>query len=220
LKAKITNTEQNYLKAIYHLEQQHGQVTNNYLATALAIKPATATDMLKKLQLRKWLAYKPYKGFSLTATGTEEALKIIRRHRLWEFFLVEKLQINWDLVHDIAEDLEHVSNPLLIEKLDAYLGNPHYDPHGDPIPNAKGKLPKNNRIVLSQAKIMQWYRIDGVTSDSKDFLQLFKSLSLAMGLHIMVQEKHSFDNSLLLQIDKNNLQISALVAQHILVTAI
>jgi DtxR family Mn-dependent transcriptional regulator len=137
---RYTETEENYIKAIFHLQKQTAQVSTQELSGSLQTKPASVTDMLKKLKTKRLINYKPYHGFRLSAEGNRVALGIIRRHRLWEFFLSEKLDFNWDEVHEVAEQLEHVSSQKLIEKLDAYLGFPKLDPHGDPIPDQDGNF--------------------------------------------------------------------------------
>ena len=141
-------SEENYIKTIFHLQKKEGTVTTNELAKELKTSPASVTDMMKKLKAKKLLNYQPYQGFRLTADGSKVALGIIRRHRLWEFFLAEKLKFTWDEVHEVAEELEHVSNKKLIDKLDAYLGFPKKDPHGDPIPDASGKIESGKNIRL------------------------------------------------------------------------
>lgn len=134
----FSTSEENYMKAIFHLQQENSTVTTNRLAALLNARPASITDMMKKLKTKKIVHYRPYRGFRLTTEGNKIALGIIRRHRLWEYFLSEKLKFTWDEVHDIAEDLEHVSSKKLIDKLDAFLGYPRFDPHGDPIPDHPG----------------------------------------------------------------------------------
>ena len=136
-----STSEENYIKAIYRLQGSDGTVSTNALANALRTKPASVTDMMKKLKAKKLLHYQPYQGFRLSQEGSRVALGIIRRHRLWEFFLAEKLRFSWDEVHEVAEELEHVSNKKLIDKLDEFLGFPRVDPHGDPIPDASGRCP-------------------------------------------------------------------------------
>jgi DtxR family Mn-dependent transcriptional regulator len=137
---KYSVSEENYIKAIFHLQKESPQVSTMRLAGALQTKPASVTDMMKKLKLKKLLNYKPYYGFRLSAEGNRVALGIVRRHRLWEYFLAEKLEFKWDEVHEIAEHLEHVSSRKLIDKLDKYLGYPKFDPHGDPIPDQNGNM--------------------------------------------------------------------------------
>jgi DtxR family Mn-dependent transcriptional regulator len=133
-------TEENYIKAIFHLQQGDGNVSTNELAAELHTKPASVTDMLKKLKAKKLLSYEKYKGVRFSAEGKKLALGIVRKHRLWEYFLVDTLQFGWDEVHEVAEELEHISSKKLVEKLDAFLGHPRFDPHGDPIPDSHGKM--------------------------------------------------------------------------------
>src|SRR5436190_7412030 len=142
-------SEENYIKSIYHLQQQTDTVTTNSLANELQTKPASVTDMLKKLKTKKLLEYEKYRGFRLNTNGNKVALNIVRRHRLWEYFLVTKLGFEWDKVHAIAEELEHVSSPELIEKLDNFLDYPQTDPHGDPIPDVHGKLPVIKQVSMA-----------------------------------------------------------------------
>lgn len=137
---KYSVSEENYIKAIFHLQKESQQVSTLQLAGKLQTKPASVTDMMKKLKNKKLLNYKPYYGFRLSAQGNRVALGIIRRHRLWEYFLAEKLAFRWDEVHEIAEQLEHVSSKKLINNLDKYLGHPKFDPHGDPIPDQNGNM--------------------------------------------------------------------------------
>src|SRR6187200_721897 len=144
-----STSEENYIKAIFHLQQQDGTVTTNELSHELKTKPASVTDMMKKLKVKKLLHYQPYQGFRLSNEGNKVALTIIRRHRLWEYFLAEKLKFNWDEVHAVAEDLEHVSNKKLIDKLDEFLGFPRVDPHGDLIPDANGRIEMTKKTCLT-----------------------------------------------------------------------
>ena len=139
MSANFSVSEENYIKAIYHIQQSVDTVSTNALAEQLKTKPASVTDMLKKLKTKKLLHYEPYQGVRLTAEGRKLALGIVRKHRLWEFFLVEKLQFGWDEVHEVAEELEHISSKKLIDKLDAYLDFPRFDPHGGPIPDENGR---------------------------------------------------------------------------------
>jgi DtxR family Mn-dependent transcriptional regulator len=144
-----STSEENYIKAIFHLQGQEGTVTTNELARQLNTKPASITDMMKKLKAKKLLLYQPYKGFRLSQEGNKVALGIIRRHRLWEYFLAEKLQFTWNEVHAVAEDLEHVSSKKLIDKLDEFLGFPRVDPHGDPIPDMHGRIENQKQVCLA-----------------------------------------------------------------------
>ena len=150
-----STSEENYIKTIFHLQIGQDTVTTNALAERLHTRPASVTDMMKKLKTKKLIHYQPYQGFRLSQEGRKVALDIIRRHRLWEFFLAEKLNFKWDEVHELAEDLEHVSSKKLIDKLDEYLGYPKFDPHGDPIPDSLGKMENNRQINLAELPINQ-----------------------------------------------------------------
>src|SRR6187399_2758629 len=145
----FSTSEENYLKTIFHLQTKDENVSTNELAEKLKAKPASITDMMKKLKTRKLVNYQPYQGFRLTSEGKKVALGIIRRHRLWEYFLSEKLKFEWDEVHEVAEELEHVSSRKLIDKLDEFLGHPRFDPHGDPIPDVHGKMLDHERVSLA-----------------------------------------------------------------------
>ncbi|HVS98647.1 MAG TPA: metal-dependent transcriptional regulator, partial [Puia sp.] len=147
---KYSASKENHLKAIFHLQQEQGVVTTNALAAALNTRPASVTDMLKKLKDQRLLIYERYKGFKLSNEGRKAAVLVIRKHRLWEYFLVKKLQFGWDEVHEIAEEMEHISSRKLVDKLDAFLGFPDTDPHGDPIPDSQGRLQSRRMIRLSE----------------------------------------------------------------------
>src|SRR5215213_2659158 len=161
---KYSASKENYLKAIFHLQSQDGVVTTNELAEELQTRAASVTDMLKKLKDQKLLMYEKYKGFRLSPEGRKVAIQIIRKHRLWEHFLVEKLQFGWDEVHEIAEELEHISSKKLIDRLDEYLGFPKWDPHGDPIPDSNGKFERVEQVSLLDLPVNQWAEISGVTN--------------------------------------------------------
>ena len=158
---KYSASKENHLKAIFHLQQEHGVVTTTALAAALQTRPASVTDMLKKLKDQKLLIYEKYKGFKLNNEGRKTALQVIRKHRLWEYFLVKKLQFGWDEVHEIAEELEHIASRKLIDRLDAFLGFPEADPHGDPIPDNQGRLPMRRQVNLSQLPLCSWRELGG-----------------------------------------------------------
>ena len=145
----FTTSEENYIKSIYHLQQETGMVNTNSLANEMHTRAASVTDMLKKLKAKKLLQYERYKGFKLNEAGNRAALEVVRKHRLWEYFLVEKLKFDWDKVHPIAEELEHISSNELIQRLEKFLGNPSFDPHGDPIPDRNGKIPVISQQCLS-----------------------------------------------------------------------
>jgi DtxR family Mn-dependent transcriptional regulator len=189
-------TEENYIKAIYHLQQADGNVTTNELAAELKTKAASVTDMLKKLKTKKLLNYEKYQGFRLSTEGKKIALVIIRKHRLWEYFLVAKLQFGWDEVHEVAEELEHISSKKLVDKLDAFLDFPKFDPHGDPIPDSSGKMAAQKQINLIDLPINQPAEILAVGSQSTELLELLKHKNLNIGTAIEVKKKFAFDNSM------------------------
>jgi len=213
-----TTSEENYIKAIYHLQKVDGMVTTNELAAELESKPALITDMMKKLKAKKLLNYQPYQGFRLTADGTKVALGIIRRHRLWEFFLAEKLKFTWDEVHEVAEDLEHVSNKKLIDKLDEYLGFPRVDPHGDPIPDANGKIEISKKICITELAVNTVSTVASVSDHSSEILELLEHKKIAIGTKVEVKKKFEFDNSLEIKINRQPvITISEQLAKNIFV---
>jgi DtxR family transcriptional regulator, Mn-dependent transcriptional regulator len=213
-----STSEENYLKAIFHLQQQDGTVTTNELANALATRPASVTDMLKKLKAKKMVHYERYQGFRLTAEGKKVALGIIRRHRLWEFFLAEKLQFSWDEVHAVAEDLEHVSSTKLIDKLDEYLGFPKTDPHGDPIPDPQGKIENPVHISLQQLPVNKPAVVAHVGNQSNQILELLKHKKIGIGTRVEVKRKFDFDHSVEIKIGRQpSFTISDQLAQNIFV---
>ncbi|MFT5885591.1 MAG: DtxR family Mn-dependent transcriptional regulator [Arcticibacterium sp.] len=208
-------TEENYLKAIYHLSDG-GTVSTNDIAEATQTRAASVTDMLKKLAEKEYINYKKYQGVSLTENGRKIALGIIRKHRLWEVFLVDKLGFNWDQIHDLAEELEHIKSLELTTRLDDFLGNPKFDPHGDPIPDKDGNLPVTTTHKLSEVALNRPLIVMGVSEDSAAFLQHLNYLGLKLGLEIVVNDVSSFDNSLGLLLDGLiTIRISAAVAQNI-----
>jgi DtxR family Mn-dependent transcriptional regulator len=191
-----STSEENYIKAIFHLQKGVETVTTNELAQELNTKPASVTDMMKKLKAKKLLHYQPYQGFRLNQEGKKIALDVIRRHRLWEFFLAEKLKFRWDEVHDIAEDMEHVSSRKLIDKLDEYLGFPKFDPHGDPIPNSMGKMESNDLVCLTDLTLNQPAQVSRVVNQSPALLELLKHKKISIGTKIEIRKKFLFDQSL------------------------
>lgn len=193
---KFSNSEENYIKAVYHLQQNSANVTTNELAAELKTKPASVTDMLKKLKAKKLINYEKYKGFRLSANGNKLALSIVRKHRLWEFFLVEKLQFGWDEVHEVAEELEHITSKKLIDKLDDFLGNPQYDPHGDPIPNKDGIIKLRKQIKLTDLEINKVGIVSSVGNQSSELLELLKHKNIVIGSKVEIKKKFSFDQSI------------------------
>ena len=196
-------SEENYIKAIYRLQGTGGTVTTNALANELSTKPASITDMMKKLKIKKLLHYQPYQGFHLTQEGNRVALGIIRRHRLWEFFLAEKLKFTWDEVHEVAEELEHVSNKKLIDKLDEFLGFPRVDPHGDPIPDANGKIEVMKNINLSDLPLHQPATVSNVSDQSSAILELLEHKKIQIGTRLEVKKKFDYDESLEIKIGRS-----------------
>jgi DtxR family Mn-dependent transcriptional regulator len=190
-----STSEENYIKAIFHL-QKDGTVTTNELSAELQTRPASVTDMMKKLKTKKLVHYKAYRGFRLTAEGTRVALLIIRRHRLWEFFLAEKLKFNWDEVHEVAEDLEHVGSKKLIDKLDEFLDFPRFDPHGDPIPDSNGKIENTRQVCLTDVPINKPSVVGHVSDQSSEMLELLGHKKIGIGTRLEVKKKFSFDQSM------------------------
>jgi DtxR family Mn-dependent transcriptional regulator len=215
----ISFTEENYLKVIHRLsEATQEDISTNAVAEQMQTKAASVTDMLRKLADKGWVNYQKYQGVRLSPTGEKIALSIVRKHRLWELFLVEKMGFNWDEVHDIAEQLEHIESDELVNKLDEYLGFPKTDPHGDPIPNKDGILPELAYSQLSDIKANKTCKLMGVAQDSTVFLQLLTKLNLSLGAKLDIQEINEFDRSIFVSInDASPIFISHEVAKNILV---
>ncbi len=213
-------TEENYLKAIYHLAEGGVRaVLTNEIAESMNTKAASVTDMVKKLSAKGMILYEKYHGVKITKQGKHEALMVIRKHRLWETFLVEKLHFSWDEVHDVAEQLEHIQSSILIEKLDAFLAYPTADPHGHPIPDKDGKIKEVVQIPLADGAVKRKLNVRSVKDGSPAFLQYLSKIGVYLGATITIQEKIEFDGSLELLIDgKKRVFISREVAQNLLVT--
>lgn len=214
-----TLTEENYLKCIYKLWiNDTDVVTTSAIAEEMNTKAATVTDMLKKLSDKNLVKYEKYYGVIITEKGKKIALRIIRKHRLWEAFLVEVLHFKWDEVHAIAEQLEHIQSEELIERLDKFLGHPKSDPHGDPIPDHNGKIASAHLTALSQLKQKTNGVISGVAEHSPSFLQYLEKSGLNLGSSVQVLEKYEFDNSVNIRINKKKvLHISNDIAKNILI---
>lgn len=215
----LSHTEENYLKAIYKIaEREERSAGTNAVANAMQTTAASVTDMLKRLSEKELILYEKYKGVSLSEAGERLAKSLIRRHRLWEVFLVEKLAYSWDAVHDIAEQLEHVDAPELIERLDQFLGKPKYDPHGDPIPDEKGNFLIRKQVLLNDLQIGELGIIVGVQEHSTTFLQHLERLGLVLGVSVRVEEVFDFDKSMRLKRGETDfLVISAAVSHNIFV---
>lgn len=193
---KYSTSKENYLKAIFHLQHEHTSVSTNALAQALQTKAASVTDMLKKLKTQKLLQYEKYKGVKLTAEGRKVAVLIIRKHRLWEYFLVQKLGFGWEEVHEIAEELEHITSKKLIDRLEEYLDFPQADPHGDPIPDGHGRIPVSKQINLAELPVNIISTLSNIGDQSVEIMELLNHKNLRIGTRIEVKRKFSFDNSL------------------------
>jgi len=213
-----TLAEENYLKSIYHLSLNAENVSTNQLAALLNTKASSVTDMLKKLADKELINYTPYQGVNLTPAGEKIAVNIIRKHRLWEYFLVEKLDFRWDQVHEMAEEMEHISSNELIDRLDKFMGFPKYDPHGDPIPDCNGLLKVHNLKPASSLGIGEGGVVCGVRDHSPAFLQYLEKQSLIIGKKIKVTDIIEFDHSMVLLMENKNVQISREVANNLLIS--
>lgn len=214
----FTVSEENYIKSIYHLQQQSGIVNTNSLAAQMHTRAASVTDMLKKLRNKKLLQYERYKGFKLSDTGKKVALQVVRKHRLWEFFLAEKLKFDWDKVHSIAEELEHISSDELVQRLDNFLGNPSFDPHGDPIPDKYGRIPVINQQNLTDIPLKKTVTVSSVGNQAPQMLEMLKHYNITLGTQVSVIKRFEFDGSLQIKILKQNpCIISEQVAKNIFV---
>ena len=217
---KLSLAEENYLKAVYHLSSEgESEVSTNSIAEEMQTKAASVSDMMRRLSEKELVHYKKYQGVRISETGTKAALQVVRKHRLWEVFLVEKLKFSWDQVHDVAEQLEHIKSPLLIQRLDEFLGHPKYDPHGDPIPDENGEFKEKPQVPLSETEVKD----DGIVIAVKDtnslFLQHLDRIGIYLGAKIKILEIIPFDGSMEILIDqKNKIFISKEVAQNVLVT--
>jgi DtxR family Mn-dependent transcriptional regulator len=213
-------TEENYLKAIYKLQESNGEVVaTSALAQVMGVHAPSVTDMLKRMAGKKLVTYQKSKGFKLTEKGKQVAVGIIRNHRLWEVFLVDKLGYKWDEVHDLAEQLEHIHSEDLTNKLDKFLGFPKADPHGDPIPDANGVLPKSKSVLLSTLKAGDNGNFTGVTDHTAAFLNYLDKTGIALGNTITIKAIEEYDQSFVLQINAGKeITISFKVANSILLS--
>lgn len=215
----ISLAEENYLKAIFHLSEDGSRpVLTNDLANKMNTKAASVTDMIKRLSGKGLISYEKYYGVQITKTGKSEALQIIRKHRLWETFLVDKLNFTWDEVHEIAEQLEHIQSSVLIEKLDAFLGHPKSDPHGEPIPDQNGKMTEVKQTTLSEASVKKKATLLAVKNDSPTFLKYISKLGMRLGSKISIVNKTEFDGSQEIIIDgKKKAFISRDAAENLII---
>lgn len=199
---KYSVSEENYIKSIFHLQDANTGVSATMLAASVNTKAASVTDMLKKLHAKKVINYKPYKSFTLTDIGNKIALDIIRKHRLWEYFLVNKLNFKWDEVHPIAEELEHINSSALIQKLDEYLEHPCFDPHGDPIPDRNGKIRTIKQFNLTNVAVKKMITVSSVKDQSVQMMDILKHYHINIGTKLKVSRKFEFDGSVEIKIEK------------------
>jgi len=215
---QYTLAEEDYIKVIYHICQQQQEALTNDIAERLATKPASVSDMLKKLAEKKVIHYIKYRGVTLTDLGMKIALNLVRKHRLWEVFLVEKLNFSWDKVHEVAEQLEHIDSVLLVERLDDFLGYPKFDPHGDPIPNEKGELVIKPHKPLGELYLNDTGKVVAVQDISAAFLQYLNKLGVYIGVKVAILDKIEYDGSLEVKLDdQKNILVSKEVAKNIFV---
>ena len=212
--------EENYLKTIYHLSRDNKfGISTKEISDALEISKASVTDMISKLAKSGYLNYERYKGVRLNQKGELAALRIIRRHRVWEVFLVKDLKFKWDEVHEVAEQLEHIASPLLINRLDAFLGHPQFDPHGDPIPNEAGEMPVKEKRPLAELDTGCKATISSVSTEEGPFLKYLDKLGAYIGAQVEVCDRIEFDGSLEISIDGQQSQfISGAAAKNIMIT--
>ncbi len=217
----LSLAEENYLKAIYHLSaSSKKQVSTNAIAERLTTKPASVSDMIRKLSEKKVITYVKYQGVNITDEGKKYALNVIRKHRLWEVFLVDKLKFNWDEVHEIAEQLEHIHSPLLISRLDEFLDFPKFDPHGDPIPNEDGVISTRPRMVLSGLSSGTSCLLVSMKDTGVVFLNYLDKIGLKIGTKLKITEVYEFDGSMEVEADQeNSMTISKQVADNLLVVS-
>ncbi len=212
----MTLSEEDYIKAIYHLGKGDGiTVATNAIAEKMSTKPSSVTDMVQKLSENGFVDYRKYKGVSLTEIGVKTALALVRKHRLWEVFLVDKLDFSWDEVHEVAEQLEHIKSEKLIDRLDKHLGHPEVDPHGDPIPSKKGEFKKSVKKLLNELPIGAKGVCVGVKDSSPPFLKFLDKNRIALGDTILVLDREEFDASLYIKIKGNDIHISNLIASNL-----
>ncbi|MCK9481382.1 MAG: metal-dependent transcriptional regulator [Bacteroidia bacterium] len=216
----LSQTEENYLKALFHITheiEEKQDAGTNELAAYLEVTPATVNDMLKKLKEKQLVMYEKYGKITLTRSGKEFAIEVIRKHRLWETFLFEKLKFSWDEIHEVAEQLEHIKSKKLVEQLDWFLEYPEVDPHGDPIPNTKAEIKLMKRRTLNQVPAHEVCTLIGVKDNSAPFLQ--HAMKIGLGLHckIKILKHYEFDGSVEIEVNQNRSTISQKFAENLFV---
>ncbi len=207
-----TFSEQNYLKTIFHLEQSGGDAGTTDIARIIGNKAASVTEMLKKLSDKKLITYQKYQGVKLTSKGRTNAIGIVRKHRLWEVFLLQQLGFAWDEVHDMAEQLEHIESDELVNRLDKYLGNPKFDPHGDPIPDKNGKIVNHKSLLLSEGTLKGKYILAGVSNHNNLFLKHLSELGIRLNDVITVKSIMDYDKSIAIVINHKTIILPHQVA--------
>jgi len=218
----LSKQEENYLKALLLLEERSGEgskVSTNAMAKSLGVQAASVTDMLKKLSAAGLVQYRPYQGVLLSEAGRSAAIKVLRRHCLWETFLVQELRFDWAQVHEIAEQLEHVESDMLIDRLDEYLGFPKFDPHGEPIPDKAGRFPGRDFRTLSAASPGEPLRISGVLEDSAEFLTYLRGQGIGMATSLVFLELEPYDGSVLVELNGRRIRITRKAAEQLLVSS-
>lgn len=215
----LSFTEENYLKSLLKISFESGkkEVGTNELAVALNVKPATANDMLKKLKEKGLVDYEKYGKITLTKQGKKNAVDVLRKHRLWETFLYEKLEFSWDEVHEVAEQLEHIQSPKLVDKLDKFLDYPEFDPHGDPIPNQKGELKVQFKKTLSGVAVGDSCKMVAVKDNSSSFLQYVVKVGLGINNEITVLSKQEYDEITVIEVNGVRSSVSQKFAENIFV---
>jgi DtxR family transcriptional regulator, Mn-dependent transcriptional regulator len=217
----LSQTEENYIKAIFSLSERdkNFETSTNKIAAKIKTKPPTVTNMLRNLKTKKLITYEKYKNVQLTSEGKKVAYQIVRKHRLWEVFLYEKLKFSWDEIHEIAEQLEHTVSDKLTDKLDEFLGFPAVDPHGDPIPDKNGKLIKLDVQALSVVGRKKKFTIANLSNSSDEFLKYLDKIGLSIGDGLEIMDKEEFDKSIIIKHKKRLMTLSDEVAKNILVTS-
>ncbi len=215
----LSYTEENYLKTLLKisLDKEKEEVGTNELASLLSVKPATANEMLKKLKKKKLVDYEKYGKITLTKTGKKNAIDIVRKHRLWEAFLYEKLEFSWDEVHEVAEQLEHIQSEKLIDKLDKFLGHPKFDPHGDPIPNKKGEIKIQHKKTLAEVSVGKSCKMIAVKDNSRSFLQYVVKVGLGINNEIKVLSIQDYDSMMVIEVNGQRSSVSQKFAENIFV---
>jgi DtxR family transcriptional regulator, Mn-dependent transcriptional regulator len=215
----LSYTEENYVKSLVKFVIDRGEdvVGTNELAMSLSVKPATVNDMIKKLKEKGLVDSERYGKITLTEEGRKRGMEIIRKHRLWETFLYEKLEFSWDEVHEVAEQLEHIQSSKLIDKLDQYLNHPEFDPHGDPIPNKKGELKIQFKKTLMDVAVGTYCKMVAVKDNSSSFLQYVVKVGLGLNNEILVVSRQEYDDMMVIEVNGKKSTVSKKFAENVFV---